>query len=323
MSGRRPPIVDHLVGEHVGPGPRGRGRLGRGRRGRRGGRDLVQAVLFVLLGQGVAEPLAGDHVHQHRPAVLGRLAQRVLHHRLVVAVDRADVLDAEVLEQHLRLEEVLEALLGPVQRAEQRVADDRGGRHRGLDQVEDLLVALVDADRRQVAGEPADRRLVGAAVVVDNDDQPRVAGDGDVVQRLPGHPAGQRAVADHRDHGPVVLAPQPVRLGHPVGVGQRRGGVRVLHQVVLGLGPARVAGQAAGLPQRVELGSGGRSAACARRTGGRCRRSACPWASRTPGAWPASAPPHRGSGRGDRWSSSPTPPGHLGSRWPGWQAAPG
>ena len=90
----------------------------------------------------------------------------------------------------------------------------------------------------------------------------RVLGDRDVVQRLPGHAAGQRAVADHRDDGAVVLAAQPVRLGHAVGVGQGGGGVRVLHQVVLGLGPARVAGQAAALPQRVELRSRPVSSLC-------------------------------------------------------------
>ena len=246
---------DHLVRVQVGPAALGGGRRRRRSSGDgRRGRDLVQAVLFVLLGQRVAEALAGDRVHQHRLAVLGRAAQRLLHHLLVVAVDGADVLDAEILEQHLRLEEVLEAFLGAVQRAEERVADDRGAGDRGLDQVEHLLVALVNADRGQVAGEPADRRLVGAAVVVDHDDQPRVARDGDVVERLPGHAAGQRAVADHRDDGTVVLAAQPVGLGHAVGVRQRGRRVAVLHQVVLGLGPARVARQPAALPQRVELG---------------------------------------------------------------------
>ena len=131
--------------------------------------------------------------------------------------------------------------------------DHRGAGQRGLDVVQHVLVALVDPDHGQVVGQPADRRLVGPAVVVDHDDQPAVLGHRDVVQRLPGHPAGQRAVADHRDHGAVGLAAQPVRLGQPVGVGQAGGRVRVLHQVVLGLGPARVAGQPAALAQRAEL----------------------------------------------------------------------
>jgi len=46
-----------------------------------------------------------------------------------LAVDRAQVLQPEVLEQHLRLEDVLEALLDPVQRLEQRRPDQRRVHH--------------------------------------------------------------------------------------------------------------------------------------------------------------------------------------------------
>ena len=76
---------------------------------------------------------------------------------------------------------------------------------------------------------------------------------GDVVERLPGHAAGERAVADHRDDV-AVLAADGVRLGQPVGVRQGGGGVGVLDDVVLGLGLARVAGQPALLAQPVEVG---------------------------------------------------------------------
>ena len=74
---------------------------------------------------------------------------------------------------------------------------------------------------------------------------------GDVVQRLPGHPARQRSVTDDRDHVPV-LATDRVGLGQAVGVGQGGGGVRVLDEVVVGLGPARVAGEATLRAQGVE-----------------------------------------------------------------------
>ena len=60
---------------------------------------------------------------------------------------------------------------------------------------------------------------------------------GDVVQRLPGHAAGERAVADHRDDGAVALPAQRERLGQPVRLGQRGGGVGVLDPVVLGSRP--------------------------------------------------------------------------------------
>ena len=209
----------------------------------------MQAVLVVGLRRRVAEPLAGDHVHDHRAAVPAGAAQRVLDQLLVVTVHRAQVLDAEVLEEHLRLQHVLEALLDPVQRLVQGRAEQRGARQGGLDVLQHVLVALRHPDRGQVRGEPADRRRVGAAVVVDHDDQPAVLRVGDVVERFPGHAAGQRAVADHRDHRSVVLAPHLVGLGQPVRVGQGGGRVRVLHDVVLGLGLVRVPGHTAALLQ--------------------------------------------------------------------------
>ena len=214
--------LHQLVAEDLGPG--GRDRAGH-RAGPGGAGHLMQAVVLVLHGRAVAEALLRDHVHQDRAAVVLRAAQRLLDHDLVVAVDRAQVLQAEVLEQHLRLQDVLQALLDAVQRPVDRRPDDgRPGQGR-LDVVEDVLVPLADADRGQIVGQAADRRLVGPAVVVDHDDQAGVFGHGDVVQRLPGHPAGQRAVADDRDDRAVLLAAQRVRLGQPVGVGQAGRGV--------------------------------------------------------------------------------------------------
>ena len=84
-----------------------------------------------------------------------------------------------------------------------------------------VLVSAISpyrADRaraREVAGEAADGGGVGAAVVVHQDDEGQVRGLGDVVQRLPGHAAGQGAVADEgQDRARPVL--QPDRLGQPV-----------------------------------------------------------------------------------------------------------
>src|SRR5580698_9055651 len=50
-----------------------------------------------------------------RAAEVAGAGQRVLDCLLVVAVDRAKVLQAQVLEEHLRLEDVLEPLLQAVQ----------------------------------------------------------------------------------------------------------------------------------------------------------------------------------------------------------------
>ena len=240
---------DHLLGQHPGPAASaGVDRLAGDGVGDR--RDGVQAVGLIIDGRLVAVPLDGDRVHDDRTAEGLGPPQGRLHEGGVVTVDRPDVLQSEVLEQDLRLQEVLDPALEPVQRRVDRAADDGGPGQRCLHGVQGALVALRGAQRRQVVGQPADGRGVGPAVVVDHDDD-RVVRRGDVVQGLPAHAAGQRAVADH-GHDVPALAAQPVGLGQTVGVGQGRRGVAVLHEVVLGLGSAGVAGQPALLAQRVE-----------------------------------------------------------------------
>jgi hypothetical protein len=213
---------DHLLAEDARPAACAGGDRLAGHRVGHGG-DAVQAVGLVVDGRLVAVALDGDGVDDDRSAEGLGPAQRGLHGGGVVAVHRPEVLHAEVLEQHLRLQEVLDPALEPVQRRVDRRADDGGARQRRLDGVEGPLVRLRHPQRRQVVGEAADRRGVGPAVVVDHDDDRQVAG-GDVVQRLPAHAAGERAVADDRDDV-AVLAAQPVGLGQAVGVRQRRRGV--------------------------------------------------------------------------------------------------
>ncbi|GAA3294298.1 hypothetical protein GCM10020295_18450 [Streptomyces cinereospinus] len=144
----------------------------------------------------------------------------------------------------LRRDEVLQALLGAVQGVVERTADDRGALQHLLGARQEALVAVRGAQRGEVVGETADGGGVGALVVVDDDDQGAVLGVGDVVQRLPGHAAGEGAVADHGDHV-VVAFQQLVGLRQAVGPAEDRGGVAVLDDVVLGLGLRGVAGQAA------------------------------------------------------------------------------
>ena len=142
----------------------------------------------------------------------------------VVAVDRADVLQAQVLEHALRGDEVLEALLGAVQGLVERLADDRRALQEVLAAGQEALVAVGGAQGGEVVGEAADGGGVGALVVVDDDDERAVLGGGDVVQRLPGHAAGQRAVADDGDDV-VVLLQHLVGLGEAVGPAEDGRGV--------------------------------------------------------------------------------------------------
>jgi hypothetical protein len=136
--------------------------------------DAVETVGLVALRGRVALALAGDHVHDHRRAVGLGAPQRVLHRLDVVPVDRADVLQPEVLEEPLRGDDVLEALLHPVQRVVDGSADHGGPAEERLAQLEEALVAAGGAQRRQVVRQAADGRGVRPLVVVDDDDGPQV-----------------------------------------------------------------------------------------------------------------------------------------------------
>src|SRR5690606_38564342 len=103
------------------------------------------------------------------------------------------------------------------------------------------LVLRGGAQGGEVVGHAAAGGGVGALVVVDHDDQRQVTVLGDVVQGLPHHAAGQGAVPDHRDGVTVGLAAQLAAAGDADRPGQRGGGVGVLDDVVVGLGPAGVA----------------------------------------------------------------------------------
>src|SRR5699024_2700457 len=75
----------------------------------------------------------------------------------------------------------------------------------------------------------------------------------EVVQRLPGQTAGQGAVTDHRHHVPVGVPGKLPGAGDAVRPGDGGGRVRVLHDVVVGLGAAGVPGQPAAAAQGGEV----------------------------------------------------------------------
>ena len=109
-------------------------------------------------------------MHDHRRTEALGFAQRRLDGTHVVAVDRADVFEAEVFEHRLRLDQILDAALDAVQRVIERRTDQRGAGERRLHHVEELLVLRGQAQTRQMLCQPAERGGVRAAVVIDDDD---------------------------------------------------------------------------------------------------------------------------------------------------------
>jgi hypothetical protein len=96
------------------------------------------------------------------------------------------------------------------------------------------------------------RGCIAAAVVVEHDDHaPAVVAE--VVERLVGHAAGHRAVADDGHDVPVVRRAGVACHRHAVGVRQDRRRMAVLDEVVPALLAARVAGQPVGLAELVNI----------------------------------------------------------------------
>ena len=171
--------------------------------------DAVELVHLILDGGSVAVSFLRHHVHDHRLTQFLGSCEDLFQSRLVVAVNQPRVLDAEAFEHRRRLEQLLQTFLDAVRRLVSGRADQRKVAQQARDIVLDPLVSGIDAQLRQVAGEAAHSRGVGAAVVVDHDDQVRRLQMGDLVERLVSHTAGECAIADHRDHEPGLTLAQP------------------------------------------------------------------------------------------------------------------
>jgi len=181
--------------------------------------ELARAVVQhgIGFGQLVALPLLGDHVQElqalQRTQVLQRRDQRIQ----VMAVDGADVVEAEFLEQRGRRDHALGVLLEAARELEH-------GRHVLQHRLAHVLGRGVEAARhqpREVAVQRPDGRRDRHVVVVEHHQQIDPGRDAGVVHGLEGHAGGHSAVTDDRD---VLARNAGVARGH--GHAQRRGNRR-------------------------------------------------------------------------------------------------
>ena len=128
----------------------------------------VEAVRDVLLGRGVAPPLLGDDVDDHRLGILAGASEGELDGRDVVAVNRSGVLDPQVLEEGRGNQDVLEPPFESVQGVEGGPAGGALRQERPLDPGQDTLVAGISAQCVEVVGQSPDGGGLGAAVVIDD-----------------------------------------------------------------------------------------------------------------------------------------------------------
>ncbi len=231
-------------------GPLRRTALDRAQLARHGGVGRARVVLLgIRRRQREALPLLRDHVHYARP--LERLHDlEGLHHLPdVVTIDRPEVAEAELLEQHSRRPEILDALLHGLGEVHELLAADNVG-----DRFDQRLHALPDPHRDGARDDGAQVLVDGpdiggdrhAVVVQDHDDV--AAGMARVVHGFVWEPAGEGAVAHHRNHL-ELLAHQVARRRDAVGGGESGSRVPSPELIVRTLTAPQEPGQAARLAQ--------------------------------------------------------------------------
>ena len=240
-------------------------RVGEGRAARR--RPLVAVAelegaravkrLRVRLGRLVALALERLDVQDDRTARIDGLPDARPQGVHVVAVDYADVREAELLEEHARDQQGLHRLLDVLTAAVRLGADHGDARHAALQVLAQAGQRRVQADAVEVQLQRAHVRLDGHLVVVEHHHEGRAQVTG-LVHGLEGGAAGERAVADDADHGLLVIAGQARGLDQAEPIADGRRGMAGPDDVVLRLRTVREAGQAAVLPDRAEGRRGGR-----------------------------------------------------------------
>ncbi len=198
-------------------------------------------------------PLVGQDVEQDRAVHRLDLLEVRPQGLEVVAVDRADVGEAELFEEHAAVDRGLDRVLHLLEPAISLVADQRDRRQELADPSVPVAVHRRHSGFVEVVAQAADSRADRHLIVV-QDDQEFLAESPGVVQSLEDDARGERAVADDRDRVPLRVADQIVPRLQPQGRRRSAAGVAGHEQVVKTLRRVGVAHQAPLGPDRVQLG---------------------------------------------------------------------
>ncbi len=203
----------------------------------------------VGLGALVAGAFLGDHVQKLRSFEAAQI-QQGRHQRVqVVAINRPDIVESELLEQRARRHKTLGRLFHPMRELAHR-------RHGAEHLLAHLFGGGVQRPREQagqVFRQRAHRRADRHLVVIEDDQQIDVALDARIVEGLEGQARAHRTIANHRDMTTTVRALVLALLARRDGHAQRRGDagrrMRSTKVVVLALATPREPGQAVELAQ--------------------------------------------------------------------------
>ena len=208
-------------------------------------------ILFEIgLGQREALSFLRNHVHDAWPLERLHDVECVQHLGDVVPIDRAEIAEAELFEQHSRRPQILDTLFDVLREVDELLAADEV--RCPLDHV---LHALAHAhadragdDRAEVFVDRADVGRDRHAIVVQHDDDvtARIAG---VVEGFVGQAAGHRTVAHNGDDFEFQSF-QVASRRHPECRRQRGAGVTGAELIVLAFAAPEKARQPTLLPQR-------------------------------------------------------------------------
>lgn len=158
------------------------------------------AVVFlgIMLGGGIAFAFAGEDMKEHGHvgfiATGAQEGDELVH---VVAIDGTKVMEAEVFEDILGRDDVLDTTLDALKEGGEPPADERDVEKCGTDLAFEVTVALIGDDAAEVSSERTDRGRDRHTVVVEHDE--KFADTVGVIEAFEGEPAGESAIANDSD----------------------------------------------------------------------------------------------------------------------------
>ena len=154
-------------------------------------------VARVVFGRLIALALGGDNVQKMRAGLVADVAQCALQFRLVVAIHRAIVIKAHILEHGRMIHGAAHQLFAVADGDFQRRADHGNAVQEGADVLLRVKISIGGAQMVEVTCQRTDIFGNGHLVVVQDHDQ--VVQMADVVHALVDHTARERTIADDGD----------------------------------------------------------------------------------------------------------------------------
>ncbi len=163
------------------------------------------------VGAGLRHSLAflREHMQKHRSLLILHVAQPAPERRQIVSVDRAEVAEAQFLEEHAAGEERLQAILELFDGMGGQAADEGNPAQQVADVPFGVLVKVGQAGAVEACRQGADARADRHLVVVENDQQVLLQPAG-VVECLEDDTRRQGTITDDGDALSVFLAAKVV-----------------------------------------------------------------------------------------------------------------